>query len=246
MASQRPPTRAVTPRDLQEVDFSDEGSGESSFDELESDPERAISYVMEWYNKVLTRSAKYRTGLAYDNRMLLHHHPTQSHPECPERIEVIMETLKQAGLISKMYSIPIKEAQESDVLNVHSRKHLAFVRSLDDPSARESLRGYLDKHSAYASEGSVTSAFVAAGAVISAVECLAHNVARNAMCVVRPPGHHAENSKVCGFCLFDNVAIAASVAIKRFNYQRVLILGKYFFFVFRCIGKKTNFRAKNI
>jgi histone deacetylase 6 len=230
MSSQRP-FRAVSPRDLYEGDYSeDEEDDSGSVDALESDAQAATEYVVNWFNSVMPRTPKYRTGLAYDDRMRFHQHPSQSHPECPERIEVIMETFKQTGLMSKLFNIPVKEAQESDILNIHSRKHLAFVKSLDDPSERETQRSYLDRHSAYASEGSVTAAFVSAGAVVSAVEHLASKVVRNAVCVVRPPGHHAENSKVCGFCLFDNVAVAASVAIKKHGYERVLILGQLFRF----------------
>jgi acetoin utilization deacetylase AcuC-like enzyme len=100
---------------------------------------------------------------------------------------------------------------------VHDAKYIDFIDSLRGRSAR------LDADTAV-SPASVDAAYLAAGAAIEMVEALASRKANRAFALVRPPGHHAERDRAMGFCLFNNVAIAAAHAIDQLGCRRVLIV----------------------
>ena len=213
--------------------YGNEGSegdlSSSEFDEGDRfTPEQAISQCVKWFTKVSPNPVTNRTGLVYDRRMQKHFHPYQKHPECPERTLTIMGALESSGLKNRMFQLPVRTATDAELLLVHTPEHLSYVNSLIDPVKRKENFLSLERRSAYASEGSVEAAYVSCGSVLSALDHLVSGKIRNALCVVRPPGHHAERDEVCGFCLFDNVAVAASVAVKEHGFKRVLILGKNF------------------
>jgi len=206
--------------------FAYESGSDSDMDDGMT-PSEATRNAVEWYKKIGLPKYTHRTGLAYDERMRHHRHPYHKHPECPERVETIMASLMETGLARRMFRIPIRLANDAQLGLIHAPEHISFVNSLVDDATRKNLFHSLEHRSAFASEGSVEAAYVSCGCVLSALEHVASNVILNAVCVVRPPGHHAEKQVVCGFCLFDNVAVAAAVAIKEFGYKRVLILGEF-------------------
>jgi acetoin utilization deacetylase AcuC-like enzyme len=208
----------------EEEEDNDDASEEEDDDDEIIPTQLAVERAVTWYLSVAQPQVSFRTGLAYDVRMMNHKHPYSHHPECPERVESIMLSLETVGFSERMRRLPITLADESDLLLVHSQRHLAYVKSLLNDSTRKEQFFSLEHRSAFASDGSVEAAYVSAGCVITALENIANSTIKNAMCVVRPPGHHAERDQVCGFCLFDNVAVAAAVATTRLGFQRVLVL----------------------
>lgn len=134
----------------------------------------------------------------------------RNHPESPERLEYILRKISSLKL--KQQIIKPEPATEDDLLSVHSRGYVDFIKNFGT--------GYLDGDT-YIREGTYEIALLAAGGAISATE---ESFFRNepSFAIVRPPGHHAGPEHGGGFCYFNNVAIAARYAVKR--SERVAIV----------------------
>jgi acetoin utilization deacetylase AcuC-like enzyme len=151
--------------------------------------------------------------LYYDDAMR-EHDPGRGHPERPDRVVAASDALRDARGVS--WRTP-RGATPDEVRRVHTAAHVARVE------AHRGQQGSLDPDTAV-SPGSVHAAYLAAGAVLSAVDAVMAGEEDLAFALVRPPGHHAEAQAAMGFCLFNNVAIAAEHAIAVHGVQRVLIL----------------------
>ncbi|NMT62690.1 histone deacetylase family protein [Marinobacter orientalis] len=139
------------------------------------------------------------------------------YPEHPGRMTAIMELLAREP-IPGMRIEPGKAATKDELSRVHTRSFLDDIFSLRNESA------WLDVDTTAVSPGSVQAAEVAAGTAIAAVEAVVEGRTGAAFAVVRPPGHHAEPARARGFCLFNNVAIAAAHAHAALGCKRVLIV----------------------
>jgi acetoin utilization deacetylase AcuC-like enzyme len=137
------------------------------------------------------------------------------HPERPERLEAVLKALDDARLGTVTRRRP-RRATESEIERVHGKAYVDSVLAL------RGMRAELDPDT-YMTEGSVEAALLAAGAGIEGVETVLSGKARNAFLAVRPPGHHAERSRGMGFCVFNNVAIAAEHA-RTLGAERILIV----------------------
>jgi acetoin utilization deacetylase AcuC-like enzyme len=137
------------------------------------------------------------------------------HPESPQRLSAIVQALARAPLAQTSQHTP-RPATRDELLAVHQANHVDLVCSLAGKSAQ------LDPDTAM-SPGSAEAALLAAGAASQATLDVMSGAAANAFALVRPPGHHAERDRAMGFCLFNNVAVAAETA-RRSGAQRVLIL----------------------
>jgi acetoin utilization deacetylase AcuC-like enzyme len=156
-------------------------------------------------------------GLFTDRRMIDHRVPTP-HPERPERLQAILRQLERAGYHNTCPSLPVREATLEELGRVHTPDYLAKVFQLDAAGG-----GMLDPDT-WLLPGSLPAARLAAGAAIEAVTYVMTTPDRRALCLVRPPGHHARPSFGMGFCIYGNVAVAAADALARFDLGRVLIV----------------------
>ena len=155
--------------------------------------------------------------LLYTNPVFLEHQ-TGDHPECPERLVQISKQLNQTGLIDSCVRPNWSPASTGRLELVHSPEHIAAVRAFAERGG-----GQIEADTV-CSGRSYEVACVAAGAVCDAVERVVRGEDRTALCLVRPPGHHALVNAPMGFCLFGNVAVAARVAVKELQLDRVLIV----------------------
>jgi acetoin utilization deacetylase AcuC-like enzyme len=156
-------------------------------------------------------------GLFTDRRMIDHRVPAP-HPERPERLQAILRQLERAGYHNTCPSLPIREATLEELGRVHAPEYLAEVFQLEAEGG-----GMLDPDT-WLLPGSVLAARLASGAAIEAVSYVMAGPGRRALCLIRPPGHHACPSSGMGFCIYGNVAVAAADAIARFDLGRVLIV----------------------
>jgi acetoin utilization deacetylase AcuC-like enzyme len=148
----------------------------------------------------------------------LQHDAGAFHPESPKRLESIMAGLKKAGLWERLVHVEPVPATEDQILLVHTKEHMERIR---EGSRRGSLRIDADTH---VSAASFDAAMLAAGAAVQAADGIMESRYNSAFAAVRPPGHHAMARRAMGFCLFNNVAIAARHLVRNRNLKRVLIV----------------------
>ncbi len=145
-------------------------------------------------------------------------HRLRGHVESPERLERVMETLENEGMLKRLIALEPTPATEENIEQVHSPAYRLHVEQF---AARGG--GQLDSDT-YVNEHSYQAALMAAGGVVTAVRAVLQGKVDNAFCLVRPPGHHATPDRGMGFCLFNNVAIAARVAQDEGALDRVMIV----------------------
>jgi len=151
----------------------------------------------------------------------LEHDPGPDHPETPNRLRVIIEELSRSGLLQtdKCAFVEPKPAHLEDLELVHEPDYIKLVEQTCAAGG-----GILDLGDTVVSPKSYEAAILAVGALIDAVNIIVNGKAKNAFGLVRPPGHHAGAYYALGFCLFNNIAVAASDLVRRLNFERILIL----------------------
>jgi acetoin utilization deacetylase AcuC-like enzyme len=150
--------------------------------------------------------------------LCLKHEMGKDHPECPARIHAIEDQLIASGLLHFLDHQQAPQATLEQLLRVHST---VYVESIFARSPQSGLV-YLDGDTAM-NPHSLNAALHAAGAAVHAVDMLMTGPAENAFCNIRPPGHHAGRESAAGFCIFNNVAVAAAHALEQYGLARVAI-----------------------
>jgi len=145
-------------------------------------------------------------------------HDTGQHPECAERLRAVTQHFDQQGLTEKVELAEWKPAGDEQLGAVHD---LDYVRQVHRAAGGGGGRIEADT---VVSPASYDVALLAAGAACDAVRHVTGGEHRLALTLVRPPGHHALPDRAMGFCLFNNVAVAARYAIGRLQLDRVLIV----------------------
>lgn len=144
--------------------------------------------------------------------------------EVPERLTVSHEALVKSGLADRCVSIPVREATEADILLVHSEDYLEAVKKTPFMTLEDLKEFTLQYGDVYFHPNIYHCAKLAAGAALQLVDSVMTGKVRNGMALVRPPGHHSMRSAANGFCVFNNVAIAALYAKQKHGAKRVLIV----------------------
>lgn len=161
-----------------------------------------------------------KTAIVYTPHYL-EHNPGPKHPENAKRLKVMMEALKSSHVIDdercKLFEPDL--AHEEDVELVHHPDYIKLVQRVSSSGG-----GLLDLGDTEASPESYEVALYAVGGGLEAVDLVLAKKTENAFAFVRPPGHHASPYTASGFCIFNNIAIAATYLLRRFNFERVLIL----------------------
>jgi acetoin utilization deacetylase AcuC-like enzyme len=156
------------------------------------------------------------TLLYYDERFL--DHQTGAHPESPTRLAWVARHLRETGLDDRCARPTFLPASDEAIARVHAP---GYVRQIERFAG--SGGGWIEVDTRV-STASVEVARLASGAVCDAVTRVMGGEEKNAVCLVRPPGHHALRSAAMGFCLLNHVAVAARLAIDALGVARVLIV----------------------
>ena len=169
------------------------------------------------------------TALIYDPIFLEHLTP-ENHPEKPERLKKAMDVLQAMNWLERegLVQLEPRAATEDELATVHERDYIQKVKAAAKKVAREQeSSGRKTRFFAtdtYVSARSYEAAVKAAGAPLTAIDAILQGEIDNAYCLVRPPGHHAVAESAMGFCLFNNVAVAARYAIDKHGLERVMII----------------------
>ncbi|XP_069555002.1 histone deacetylase 4 [Brachyistius frenatus] len=181
---------------------------------------------------------RFTTGLVYDSLMQKHQcmcGNTNSHPEHAGRIQSIWSRLQETGLKAHCECIRGRKASLEELQTVHSEPHVLLYGtnplrqkldcSISPMFVRLPCGGIgVDSDTIWNEVHSSSAARLAVGSVVELVFKVASGELKNGFAVVRPPGHHAEESTPMGFCYFNSVAIAAKLLQQRLNVSKILIV----------------------
>jgi len=156
------------------------------------------------------------TGYVYDPIFLKH--TKRGHPEGASRLEAIMAELEATGLLSALQRIPSRAATPDELSLIHDPMYIAEVKAKS-----QSGGGYLDMDT-YVTPDTYAAATTAAAGTVDLTLAALDGVVDNGFALVRPPGHHALYFQGMGFCVFNNIVLAAKVAQKERGIERVAIV----------------------
>jgi acetoin utilization deacetylase AcuC-like enzyme len=156
------------------------------------------------------------TGYVYHPSFL--EHDLRGHPENSRRLTAILETLERHGMRERLWAIVAEPISQPRLERTHDGRYIDLVRRIAERGG-----GNLDLDT-YISPGSYKAAVMAAGGLVEATRAVLDGEAQNAFALVRPPGHHALRNRGMGFCLFNNVAVAAQYCLSERGLERVAIV----------------------
>lgn len=159
-----------------------------------------------------------RNTAIYRHDLFLSHNPGPSHPESPERLRVIFRELDNEQ-VGSLFVYPQFDPVSTAIIEYNHSARL--VKQVAATSGKGN--GFLDADT-QTSADSYDAACLAVGALVDGIQRLDQKEIDNGFCFVRPPGHHAEFDHSMGFCLFNNVAIAARWALKQLGMKRIMIV----------------------
>ncbi len=157
-----------------------------------------------------------KVGIVYHPIYL--EHDTGQHVENSSRLVEIMTLLDKSGLQKQLVQFSPQPTSVEDLLLVHSIEHISRIENVARAGG-----GWLDADTVM-SPASYEAALYAAGGAIRAVEAVMNREVDSAFALIRPPGHHATGQRAMGFCLFNNIAVAARRALKAYGLDRILIV----------------------
>lgn len=155
-----------------------------------------------------------KVGLIYDPIYLKH--DTGAHVENSSRLVETVSLLEKSKLMGKLTAIAPRAATLDEISLAHSQSHISRVQTYSKKGG-----GWLDGDT-YASPASYDVALQAVGGVLNGLDAVIAGKVNHAFALVRPPGHHATPEDAMGFCLFNNIAIAAEYAKRKYKLERIL------------------------
>ncbi|MEZ5361514.1 MAG: histone deacetylase [Bryobacterales bacterium] len=158
-----------------------------------------------------------RLGLLLD-KVYKEHDTGPGHPERPERYDAVTAALERSGLLHHVERLKPRKAEVDEIALCHNRDYIALVEREVEAGRHELSTG-----DATICPRSYEVALAAVGGVLEAVDGVCKGELDRAFCAVRPPGHHARPNQGMGFCLFNNIALAARYAQSKHGLERVLI-----------------------
>jgi len=144
-------------------------------------------------------------------------HVYPDHPERPARLEILQPRLKDFK--AELLDARTRPASHHEISLVHQPKLVATLEKV----CREEAPGIIDYAPTYVTQSSFDDALLAAGGVVTCTRAVMNGDADNAFAIVRPPGHHAEPDRAMGFCIFNNIAVGARVALEE-GMERVIVI----------------------
>lgn len=156
--------------------------------------------------------------LLYSDPLFQKHDTGKHHPETIKRLQVVVEHLDKTALAKKCTAGTYQPIAEEQVAKIHSAKQIQTIKQLAEHGG-----GNVDADTPVCAD-SFRVALAAAGACVAAVDAVIKGPEKNALCLVRPPGHHATPTTSMGFCLFNNIALAANHARTAHQLSRILIV----------------------
>ncbi|XP_070646734.1 polyamine deacetylase HDAC10 isoform X8 [Bos indicus] len=144
--------------------------------------------------------------------------------ECPERLTTALERLQQHGLKQRCLQLIAREASEAELGLVHSPEYVALLQGTQALGTRELQALSKEYDAVYLHPSTFHCARLAVGAALQLVDAVLTGAVRNGLALVRPPGHHSQRATANGFCVFNNVAIAAKHAQQKHGLRRILIV----------------------
>lgn len=156
-----------------------------------------------------------KTGYVFDETYLLHEEV--GHPESPDRLRAIMRRLEETKVLEVLEPVAPAPVDRGLLGQVHAPEYIDLVRRVSAAG-----RAHLDPDT-YVNHASWDAALLAAGGAVELTQAVLERRVDNGFALVRPPGHHAEHDRGMGFCLFNNIAIAAQAALNA-GLDRVLIV----------------------
>jgi acetoin utilization deacetylase AcuC-like enzyme len=156
------------------------------------------------------------TAIVTDPRYIAHTDPR--HVERAERLMAIHQALDSSGLNDTLMHLTARAATDAELQAAHQRDYLETIQHYIDQGG-----GYIDPDT-YMNNESWEAATFAAGGLMRAVEAVMQGECDNAFALIRPPGHHATANRAMGFCIVNNVAVAARYALNTLGLERVAII----------------------
>ncbi|KAJ1921771.1 Histone deacetylase hda1 [Mycoemilia scoparia] len=172
-----------------------------------------------------------KTGYVYDVRMRFHEpiitkeeRGNDSHPEDPRRIFWIYDMLDVSGCLVQMKPIKVLRASEKAILRVHSKEYLKTIVATSQMETHQLLAQQELFDSIYLNTETYFCSLLSAGALIELSVAVAKGEVKDGIAIIRPPGHHSCATQAMGFCIFNNVAIAARELLDQNLAKRILIV----------------------
>ncbi|XP_033218700.1 histone deacetylase 6 isoform X3 [Belonocnema kinseyi] len=166
------------------------------------------------------------TGIVFDNSMTEHRCLWDPYyPECPERLSKILDRCHELKLVSRCKIIRSRPAEEEDLLLKHDKTQIEVLKSTDGLKDIKKLEKLSSKYDAiYVHPSTYRQSLRAVGSTINLIEHICKGEIQNGMAIIRPPGHHAMKAAYCGYCFFNNVAIACEKMLINNLAKKILIV----------------------
>ncbi len=155
----------------------------------------------------------------YYHDLFIRHLEGYDHVEKPDRLRAVLARIKDSPIVKHLQFVDAEPAEVAWLERVHDKKYVNAILNLEVADAV-----MLDWGDTVATPATPQAALHAAGAGVQAVQAVLDGVYTSAFCAVRPPGHHAEKDRAMGFCIFNNIAIAARYLLNEGGLERVAVV----------------------